>query len=107
MLLLSTLSLASCKAFAQPPSQPHSRVLWAAPPNVDNGTPMRELFEHPEAWQQARGRMAGLGYASIGLAQFSDDDLRVWFPQLRRWNLKLSLEVGAIKGVGTHRHDCL
>ena len=100
LFLLSTLFLASCEAFAQPPSPPHSRVLWAGPPNVDNGTPMRELFEHPQAWQQARGRMAGLGYADHAFAQFSDDDLRVWFPQLRRWNLKLSLEVGAIKEWG-------
>ena len=74
---------------------------WAGVPNVDNGTPMRELFEHPNAWAGSRSRLTGLHYADHAFATYSDADLRLWFPQIQRWNLKLSLEVGAIKPWGT------
>ena len=44
--------------------------------------------------------MTGLFYADHALADFSDDDLRRWFPQIKLWNLKLSMEVGAVKPWG-------
>ena len=75
-------------------------TIWAMPPNVNTGAPMRELFEHPAAWQQARSHLTGIGYADHAWADFSDEELRQWFPQIRRWNLKLAMEVGAIKPWG-------
>lgn len=99
-ILLCALTLIPCLAVAQQPPGSRQATLWASPPNVDNGQPMRDLFEHPQAWIKARSHMAGLGYTSIAFAQFSDADLRVWFPQIRRWNLRLTMEVGAIKEWG-------
>jgi hypothetical protein len=32
--------------------------------------------------------------------QFKDDELRAWLPMLRAWNIKLALEVGAVKEWG-------
>ena len=32
--------------------------------------------------------------------QFTDDELKAWFPMLKQWGLKLELEVGAIKPWG-------
>ena len=95
----STLLLLACACgLAQGPEQPK---LWAAPPNTNKGQQFRELFERPAAWAQARQRIFGLGYADHSLADFTDNDLRVWLPQIERWKLKLYLEVGAIKPWGT------
>ena len=42
-----------------------------------------------------------LMYADHNLKrQFTDDQLRAWFAQLRKWQLKFALEVGAIKPWG-------
>ncbi len=76
-------------------------TLWAMPPNVNGGAPLRELFESPAAWRQARSRIVGIGYADHAFAEFSDAELRRWFAQAKLWNLKIAMEVGAVKPWGT------
>jgi hypothetical protein len=76
-------------------------TVWMAPPALDKGRCFRELFEKPEAWRETRSAIDVLFYADHQLnRQFSDDDLRSWFAQIRQWKLKLALEVGAVKPWG-------
>lgn len=75
--------------------------VWMMPPGHENGRAFRELFEQPEAWQETRARIDVLGYADHNLnRQFTDDELRPWLEQLNEWNVRLGLEVGAIKPWG-------
>jgi len=77
-------------------------AVWMAPPSYHNGKCFRELFEKPDAWRQTRADVDVLMYADHWLhKQFTDDELRVWFSQLRQWRLKFALEVGAVKPWGT------
>jgi hypothetical protein len=72
------------------------------PPSKENGRALRELFQHPEQWSRTRSGVDVLIYADHWMQkQFTDDELRAWFPQMRAWGLKLQLEVGAIKPWGT------
>ena len=83
---------------AEPVAKPR---VWMMPPADPDGRCLRELFEHPEQWQETRSLVNVLGYADHRLAkQFSDDELRAWFPLLDTWGLKLELEVGAVKPWG-------
>lgn len=71
------------------------------PPSHEDGRCFRELFEQPDRWKDTRALIDGIGYADHMLnRQFTDDQLRSWLPMLRKWNLKLELEVGAIKPWG-------
>ena len=75
--------------------------LWMGPPTYDNGRCFRELFEHPDQWQQTRKVIDVLQYADHTLKkQFSDDELRRWFAMLNEWKLKFAMEVGAVKPWG-------
>jgi len=81
--------------------------LWMAPPEIDNGRCIRELFDQPEAWKETRSVVDVLLYADHNLKRhFSDDELRTWFAQLRQWNLKFALEVGAVKPWGVTGQKC-
>jgi len=72
--------------------------VWAMVPANNDGAGFAALFAHPDQWSQVRSRIETLGYADHWLAtQFSDAQLRAWFPMIRAWHLKLGLEVGAIK----------
>lgn len=76
-------------------------TVWMGPPSYDNGKCFRELFEHPEAWQETRSAIDVLMYADHQLnRQFTDDELRAWFSLVRQWRLKFALEVGAVKPWG-------
>ena len=76
-------------------------TVWMGPPSRDNGKCFRELFEHPEAWKETRSAIDVLMYADHQLRrQFTDDELRAWFSQIRQWRLKFALEVGAVKPWG-------
>lgn len=77
-------------------------VVWMGPPSYDNGKCFRELFEKPDEWKETRAAIDVLLYADHCLRkQFTDDELHAWFGQMRTWELKLALEVGAIKPWGT------
>lgn len=72
-----------------------------APPSFDHGKCFRELFDRADAWKETRSVLDVLMYADHQLnRQFSDDELRTWFSQLRQWQLKFALEVGAVKPWG-------
>src|ERR1700733_4345384 len=71
-------------------------LVWMGPPATDDGECFRELFTHPNDWQQTRSRIDVLGYADHWLdKQFSDQELQTFLPQIDKWGLKLGLEVGA------------
>ena len=71
------------------------------PPASENGKSLRDLFAHPDQWQQTRTLIDGLLYADHHLnRQFTDDELRSYFADLQKWQMKFSLEVGAIKEWG-------
>jgi len=93
--LILAILLTAC-AWAQG-GKPSPEV-WIAPPGVDNGRSLRAMFEHPDEWAATRAVTDVLFYTDLNFnKQFSDEELRVWFPRMREWNLKLGMEVGAIK----------
>jgi len=97
LLLLAACAAAQTRAQA-PQAKP---TVWMAPPSYDNGKCFRALFENPEGWKETRSVIDVLMYADHRLQkQFSDDELRAWFAQLRQWKLKFALEVGAGKPWG-------
>ena len=76
-------------------------LVWMCPPSREGGKCLRELFEHPDQWKQARATVDVLGYADHTLdKQFTDEQLRAWLPRLQEWGIKLALEVGAVKPWG-------
>jgi hypothetical protein len=88
------------------PTKPQPQ-LWVGPPGYDNGRCFRELFEKPDAWKETRSVVDVLFYADHNLKRhFSDDQLRNWFAQLKQWNLKFALEVGAVKPWGPTGERC-
>lgn len=96
---LAALVLPAPCAMAQVAKKP---AVWMAPPGAQDGKCWRELFEHPEEWKETRALIDVLFYAGQNLdRQFSDDELKTWFGQLKEWKLKLGLEVGAVKPWGT------
>jgi hypothetical protein len=76
-------------------------VVWMMPPAAADGRCLRELFTQPDLWRETRAEVQVLGYADHNLnRQFTDQELGAWMPLLAQWNLKLGLEVGAIKEWG-------
>jgi len=97
-VLILPLFLAST-ALAQPPST--RPAVWMGPPAYDNGRLFRELFEHPDQWNQTRSLIDVLCYTDLNLKkQFTDDELTNWFAQMQQWHLRLGMEVGSIKPWG-------
>ncbi|HSU69791.1 MAG TPA: hypothetical protein VLJ39_23100 [Tepidisphaeraceae bacterium] len=75
--------------------------VWMGPPGFDNGRCFRELFEKADQWKDTRGMIDVLLTTDLHLdKQFTDAELSAWFPKMREWNLKLGLEVGAVKPWG-------
>jgi hypothetical protein len=66
---------------------------------------LRALFERPNEWPLARSRTAALLYADHNLKDFDDRELIAWFITMRRWDLRLELEVGAVKPWGITAND--
>ncbi len=72
--------------------------VWIAPPGVENGRSLRAMFENPDEWAKTRSVIDALFYTDLNFTkQFKDEELKAWFPKMRDWNLKLAMEVGAIK----------
>ena len=83
-------------------SAPAKPMVWLCPPGFNNGQPARELFEHPDEWTQTRSMIDVMGFADHNLqTQFTDQELSGWLAMLKKWNIKLGLEVGAVKPWGT------
>jgi len=96
--LLGLLLLALPLRAAEPPPRPQ---LWMGPPGKDEGRRFRDLFDHPEQWEQTRAAIDVLQYADHVLKkQFTDDELRRFFGLLKQWKLKFAMEVGCIKPWG-------
>jgi hypothetical protein len=71
------------------------------PPSFDNGNGLRELFEHPDEWKQTRPMIDEILYADQCFSTFNDRELRGWFALMNLWNIRLALDVGAVKEWGT------
>lgn len=76
------------------------KEVWMMPPGSDKAQALRELFTHPEQWAETRRSVTVIGCTGNHLKNFSDEELREWLPALRRWGLRLGLEVGAVKEWG-------
>ena len=93
---LAALGLPTPRTEAQAP--PPAPTVWISPSASDNGRSLRELFEHPDGWKQARAGTDVLFYTDLNFQhQFTDEELRTWLPRLGPWHVKLALEVGAVK----------
>lgn len=111
---LLALFLVTPQATAQAPATTNSvrPEVWMGPPAAENGKSLRELFAHPDQWQQTRALIDGLLYADHQMnRQFTDDELRSYFADIQKWQIKFSLEVGAIKewgitGTNTFTQQC-
>jgi hypothetical protein len=102
LLFFSALTALWSQPAPSPAPAPAPRPsIWIMPPGNDNGDHFRELFDHPEQWAQTRAKITGIGIADWQLSKnFSDAELHNWAQALTAWNLKFSLEVGAIKPWG-------
>jgi hypothetical protein len=87
-------------------------VVVMAPPSLEKGQGIRDLFEHPAEWTETRGLINQLLLSDheLGKKNFSDKELRSWLDELRVWHLPLELDTGAIKewgvtGVGTFEKE--
>ena len=93
-LLMTAVGAALAAPPAPTPGDAPKATVWMAPPSYGNGRRFRELFEQPEAWRETRSLIDVLAYTDLNIQrQFSDDQLRTWFPMLRRWGTKFALEV--------------
>jgi len=103
-LLFSALAV-FCSSVFSAQAQDGVPFRVAGPPGANNGICFRELFEHPDQWKDARSHIDMLLYAGQHFSpgknsQFTDTELKAWFAQMQLWNLKLELEVGAVKEWG-------
>lgn len=97
ILAVALCVLAVCimhPAFAQQ-QNPVGPTVWIMPDWEDSGQCIRDLFTHPEQWSATRPYVDVYEFSSF--KYFSDDELRTWFGQLKKWNIKLAVENGAIK----------
>ena len=99
LALLAIISATLRTAAQLPGAKPE---VWMMPPAAPDGRAFRELFAKPDESKETRSLINVLGYADHMLnKQFTDDELRAWFPQIQQWGLKFELETGAIKPWGT------
>jgi len=70
------------------------------PPSYDKGSRFRELFEHPDEWKATRSLINEILYPDQHFAQFSDEELKAWLAMMKQWNMRLGLDVGAVKDWG-------
>jgi hypothetical protein len=85
------LVVSCCGAF---PATAKCADLYIAPP--DEGE-MAAMFHSPDEWQQTRRHISGIIRADHSLARIGDQELTFWFQRMKDWQIKLELEVGAIK----------
>lgn len=84
----------------QAPKQQNATV-WMAPPAGENGKWIRELFERPDEWKDTREVVDVFFQTDLNFQRhFKDEELQRWFGMLKQWDIKLALEVGALKEWG-------
>ena len=102
LAILSFSSIACAQLPVAPKTNPLPRYV-VGPPNshkINQGLCFRELFEKPDQWKETRALTDALLYAGQRFTDFTDAELKAWFAQMQQWNIKLELEVGAIKEWG-------
>ena len=92
LLLASGFPVLRAKAQDAAPTLP---LLVAGPPKGP-----RDLCEQPDQWKATRAVTNEILCSDHGLSRCGDEDLKKWFAQLHTWNIKLELEVGAVKEWG-------
>ncbi len=102
-LWLAALGLLAAGASAS--AAPNSGRVWMMPNRGPDGVHIRELFEHPEQWAQARKQVDVLAVADYSVQSYTDEELRAYFKRMREWRMNFGLEVGAIKPWGTTGQD--
>jgi len=102
--LAYTIVIAS--AFAQAPKA--KPEVWMSPSGREKGKAFRELFERPDDWKETRAMVDVLFCTDLSYQNnFKDDaELTKWFAQAKAWNLKLAMEVDAIKEWGKKGAEC-
>jgi hypothetical protein len=101
LLAMATLLVSTIPVGAQTKPPNSNPKLVISPP----GDGLRELFEHPDDWRQARALTGSLLYPDHHLVHFTDAELQKWFGMMRGWGISLELEVGAIKPWGHTAED--
>ena len=76
-----------------------SRVVMG-PPSYNRGSDLRELFEHPDEWKTTRSLINEILYPDQCFKPFTDEELKRWLGMMQQWNIRLGLDVGAIKEWG-------
>lgn len=66
-----------------------------------------DLFAHPDEWQKTRPLIDSAIFADHGMNKwYTDQQLTAIFDQLNRWNMRFTLEVGAVKPWGPTGAKC-
>jgi hypothetical protein len=100
MVFAALLTLMVAPVFAQ--GMQARPEVWMMPNGSGNGQNIRDLMQHPDQWAETRKLVDVIGYTDLNYnKQFTDDDLHAWFGKLNAWNMKMGLEVGAVKEWGT------
>src|ERR1700761_2397564 len=106
-LLIAALLLVASLTAAHAQTPKPKPTLWISPPGQDKGKAFRDLFEHPDDWKETRAMVDVLFATDLGFQRnYSDEELTRWFGQMRDWNLKFAMEVGAIKEWGKTGAEC-
>jgi hypothetical protein len=78
-----------------------SLPLFVIGPPGHSGLPgVHDLCEYPDQWKAVRADAGELLCSDHTFKKDSDPDVARWLAQLQSWNLKLELEVGAVKPWG-------
>jgi len=95
-LAMAVLLACAAVAGAGPARGPE---VWLFPaPWPGNGRGLRQMVAREDEWPRARSLADGIGYWPWLLdAWSSDDDLRAFFAAVKRWDLRLGLEVPVVK----------
>jgi len=102
---LKKVILAICLGATLLPAQSHGApaalpVFVIGPPNRAGLPGFGDVCAHPDEWKATRAVTNEILCSDHRFAMYSDGDLKKWFAMLQANNIKLELEVGAIKPWG-------
>jgi hypothetical protein len=93
--------------FLLPAEAASSKPVALMPPAYMDYKGLKDLFQHPDQWQETRSKITTLGCIDWLLDKnFSDDELKTYMPMVHQWGLKFALEVGAVKEWGITGEAC-